>query len=419
MRRQLALLVAATTSVVLLAFLVPLAVLVSRAAASNAISDATSRSQVVVSAVASGADRAEVEAVARQLATAGLRVTVTETDPAAAAGRRATVTRTADGGAVIRQPVVVDGGTVLVQTRIPRSELRAGVSRAWLVLGLLGAVLITLSLVVADRLARTITRPISDLAGIAERLARGDLQARVEPRGPEEVREVGEALNLLAARIRELLAGEREAVADLSHRLRTPVTALRLDVESLPPGEDHDRLVSAVDELTREVDRLIREARRPQEDALESRCDACEVVQERVQFWQALAEDQDRAVTVHLSPAPCPVRVTRADLETALDALLGNVIAHTPEGTGVTVTVERAEVGGGAVVVVCDEGPRFAGPDVVRRGESRTGSTGLGLDIARRTAAASGGELQLGSAPGGGARVLMRLGAPVSREPRG
>ena len=68
----------------------------------------------------------------------------------------------------------------------------------------------------------------------AERLGRGDLDARVEPGGPDEVREVGAALNRLAARISELLAREREEVADLSHRLRTPVTALRLDVESLP-----------------------------------------------------------------------------------------------------------------------------------------------------------------------------------------
>jgi signal transduction histidine kinase len=409
MRRQLALLVAATTSVVLLAFLVPLAVLVSRAAASNAISDATSRSQVVVSAVASGAAPQEIETVARPLENAGLQVTVTQLVANTAGGRQATVTRAGDGGAVLRQPVVVDGRTVLVETRVPRSELRQGVVRAWLVLGVLGAVLIALSLVVADRLARTITRPITDLAGVAERLARGDLQARVDPRGPDEVREVGVALNLLAARIRELLAGEREAVADLSHRLRTPVTALRLDVESLPPGEDRDRLTMAVDGLTREVDRLIHEARRPVHEGVEARCDACAVVQERVQFWQALAEDQGRTVTVHLSPAPCPVRVARPDLEAALDALLGNVIAHTPEGTGVTVSVDRSEHDG-TRVVVSDEGPGFADVDVLRRGESRAGSTGLGLDIARRTAVASGGGLQLGSAPGGGARVVLRLG---------
>ena len=69
--------------------------------------------------------------------------------------------------------------------------------------------------------------------------------------------------------------------------------------------------------------------------------------------------------------------------------------------------------GGGAAVVVTDEGPGFADPQVVRRGESRAGSTGLGLDIARRTASASGGELSIGTAPGGGGEVTMRLGPPA------
>jgi signal transduction histidine kinase len=398
--------------VVLLAFLLPLAMLVSRAAASNAVSDATSRSQAVVSAVASGAEPAEVRSVARTVERTGLRVTVTTLGAAAPAALRATVTRTADGGALLLQPVVVDGRTVLVRTEVPRSQMREGVTRAWVVLGLLGLVLVTLSLVVADRLARTITRPISDLAGAAERLAHGDLSARVDPAGPDEVREVGEAINLLAARIGELLASERESVADLSHRLRTPVTALRLEVESLPPGGDRDRLTEAVDELTRQVDALIREARRPVREGVGARCDAREVVAERVAFWTALAEDQGRAVALHLTAAPCPVRASRADLEAALDALLGNVIAHTPEGTGLTVAV-GPDGGAGTLVVVSDEGPGFADEDVLRRGESRAGSTGLGLDIARRTAVASGGDLRIGSAPTGGARVEVRLGAPA------
>jgi signal transduction histidine kinase len=273
-------------------------------------------------------------------------------------------------------------------------------------------VLIVLSLVVADRLARRITRPISDLAAVAERLARGDLQAWVEPDGPEEVREVGAALNLLAARIRELLAGEREAVADLSHRLRTPVAALRLDVEALPAGRDQDRLTDAVDGLARQVDRLIREARRPARTGGTEQCDAAVVVRERVQFWAVLAEDQGREMTLEAPRTPCPVPVPRDDLEAALDALLGNVIAHTPEGTGVSVTVTPG-LDGSTRVVVDDEGPGFADPAVLRRGDSRAGSTGLGLDIARRTAAASGGDLWLGSAPGGGAQVVLRLGPPT------
>lgn len=409
MRRQLALLVAATTSVVLLAFLLPLAVLVSRAASNSAVSEATARSQTVVSAVASGADDRELATVVAPLERSGLRVTVGA--PTAVTLRRTTVSRTADGDALLRQPVVAQGAEIVVETLVPRDRLRAGVVRAWLVLGLLGVVLVGLSLLVADRLARSITAPITELAAAAERLAHGDLTARVEPTGPAEVREVGTAINQLAGRIGELLATERESAADLSHRLRTPITALRLDVDALPPGGDRDRLSGAVDELTRQVDRLIAEARRPVREGVDARSDARAVVAERVAFWQALAEDQGRPVTLHLPEHACPVRATPEDLETALDALLGNVIAHTPEGTALTVAVGR-DGHDGVLVVVSDEGPGFADEGVVDRGQSRAGSTGLGLDIARRTATASGGDLRIGVAPGGGGRVSMRLGPP-------
>jgi signal transduction histidine kinase len=136
------------------------------------------------------------------------------------------------------------------------------------------------------------------------------------------------------------------------------------------------------------------------------------VVADRVAFWQALAEDQGRVVQLTLPEAACDVRATTPDLEAALDALLGNVIAHTPDGTDFSVSLEPLAEGGG-LVVVADEGPGFADGHVVRRGDSRAGSTGLGLDIARRTAAASGGDVRLGRAPGGGARVSMRLGPPA------
>jgi signal transduction histidine kinase len=91
------------------------------------------------------------------------------------------------------------------------------------------------------------------------------------------------------------------------------------------------------------------------------------------------------------------------------DALLENVLAHTPEGAGFAVTLSRDDAGD-VLVVITDEGPGFTDQRVLQRGESGAGSTGLGLDIARRTAAASGGDLRVGSGPSGGGRVSMRLG---------
>jgi signal transduction histidine kinase len=312
---------------------------------------------------------------------------------------------------VLDQPVFRDDGTAVISTLMSEAVLDHGVWRAWAVLILLGLVLVILSLVVADRLARSMTRPVTDLARTAERLGQGDLDARAEPAGPGEIREVGTALNRLAARIRELLAAERESVADLSHRLRTPVTALRLDAEGLADPEERGRLVADVDELTRHVDAVIREARRPVREGVRARCDARAVVADRVAFWQVLADDQGRQFDrdLDLTAGPLPVRASAADLAVAVDALLGNVFSHTPDGTCLAVRV-RARPGGGAEVVVRDGGPGFADEDVLHRGESRSGSTGLGLDIARRTAVASGGRLEVRPAAEGGAEVVLQLG---------
>jgi signal transduction histidine kinase len=424
MRGRLALLVAATTSVVLLAFLLPLSVLISRAATNNAVTDATRESQSLASTVTAGTPaeiRRAIDVVRRKGYTAAVRLPGGSLGDAAAdragSGKTSTgtITRLPSGEVLIRQPVFRDDGQAVVSMLVPRHLLRAGVTRARAVLGLLGLVLVLLSLVVADRLARSITSPITELAHAAERLGRGEIETRVNPDGPDEVREVGAALNRLAARIEELLAREREVVADLSHRLRTPITALRLDADGLRDEEERGRLGADVDDLTRHVDALIREARAPVRGGVEARCDARAVVDDRVAFWRALAEDQGREVDLALPATGVDVRASAADLEAALDALLGNVIAHTPETTGFSVSLEGSLDGGG-VLVVADEGPGFTdGAAALGRGESLAGSTGLGLDIARRTAVASGGDIRLGrSANGGGACITMRLGPPAS-----
>ncbi len=250
-----------------------------------------------------------------------------------------------DGGTVVVQPVARDGGTAVVTVRVPDEVLHAGVLRTWLVLGGLGLVLFTLALLVADRLARSLTRPVSELAATADRLGRGELDARVDPAGPGDIRAVGTAVNRLAGRIGELLTAERENAADLAHRLRTPLTALRLDVDALPDGPARDRLVDDVDELSRTVDAVISDARRPVREGLQAQCDAVAVVADRVAFWSVLAEDEDRAVDVDLAPGPLPVRLPATDLAAAVDALLGNVFAHTPPGTPFSVAVAPRPAG--------------------------------------------------------------------------
>jgi signal transduction histidine kinase len=94
-----------------------------------------------------------------------------------------------------------------------------------------------------------------------------------------------------------------------------------------------------------------------------------------------------------------------------MDALLGNVFAHTPEGCGMFVGL-APRPGGGATLVVADGGPGLPDPLSLRRGHSGSGSTGLGLDIVRRVAEKSGGSVTLGRAPGAGAAITVTLGPP-------
>jgi signal transduction histidine kinase len=415
-RRQITLLVAATTSIVLLAFLLPAASLVARVAAARALDTAQAQLQFLTPSV--GLDDRE-QVAANLIGTSDdVRTAVRWTDGtwlgdshdrdvAVPAGAQQI---DSDAGTLLLQPVQRADGVALAEVFVPTEMLRAGVTRTWLVLGGLGIVLLLLALVVADRLARSLTRPVTDLAETAHRLGSGDLDVRATPTGPREVREVATAVNRLAGRIGELLTAEREGAADLAHRLRTPLTALRLNVESLPPA-DRDRLRDDVDAVSRGVDEVISEARRTVREGLGAGCDATAVVGERVRFWSVLAEEEQRAVGVQLDTGPLPVRLAAGDLGAAVDALLGNVFTHTPEGTAVTVSVRRRPRGG-AVVTVTDAGPGMPGA-AVERGRSGGGSTGLGLDIARRTAEASGGGLRIESSPGGTA-VSVELGPPPS-----
>jgi signal transduction histidine kinase len=432
MRRRLTLLVAATMCLVLLAFLVPLAVLLRTVARDRAVAQAGADAQGLVSVVGT-ADPESLRVSAEQVAAAtGRPITVFLPDgsvlgtPAertdgvelAARGESLSVDRS-DGREIL---VAVQGrpeGTAVIRTFVPAEELTRGVWRAWLVLAGLGVALLLLGLLVADRLARTLTAPIAELATVSHRLARAELTARAQPAGPPELREVAGALNHLAGRIQELLREEREQVADLSHRLRTPLTSLKLESESLADPAEAARITARVDDLERAVTGLIRQARwRGTEGATVAACDATSVVRERVEFWSVLAEDTDRPVTLDLAEVPLPVRVGADELAAAVDALLGNVFAHTPDGTGFAVTL-AGRPGGGARLTVTDQGPGLpaglAGSDpaaVVARGASAGGSTGLGLDIVRRAATGSGGTLTVTNDPAGGARIIVDLGAP-------
>jgi signal transduction histidine kinase len=299
------------------------------------------------------------------------------------------------------------GGTVRVWAS--DGTLHAGENDRFLLLGGAALALIVLGIAAGELLTRRIVRPLVETAATAQQLSAGDTTARAPTDGPGEVADVGRALNRLADRIDELIAEERETVADLSHRLRTPLTALRLDAEALRDPADAERISAHTGTLERMLTAVIHAARRPQREGRMPSCDATAVVGERVAFWSALTEDQQRVATVALPAEPLPVRAAGEDLAAAVDALLENVVAHTPEGTAFSVRLAAAPAG--ARLEVADDGPGLPDAEPVR-GRSDRGSTGLGLDIARRCAESSGGSMTLATGPSGGAWITLELGAP-------
>jgi signal transduction histidine kinase len=426
MRLRLILLVVATSSLVLVAFFLPLALLLRTVAADRAVNKATVEAQSLAPLVATLAPASlelEVEEVNAQ--SGALPVTVflpggtilgvaAQRSPAvelAASGSSLTA-ETPGGREVLVSVLGLPGGTAVIRTFVPDAELRRGVTRSWLVLGAVAVGLLALSAVVADQLARSLVRPLAAVARASHQLASGDLSVRAALGGPPEVIQVGTGLNLLGTRIGQLLARERETVADMSHRLRTPLTVLRVDAESLSNRHEMALISGDVDALERTVNEIIHEARRPVREGVRAACEAARVVSDRAAFWSPLAGDQDRWMRVEVAPGPIPVRVAHEDLAACVDTLLENVFAHTPEGAGFIVRLTRRSVGG-ACLLIADDGPGFTDASIAQRGISSGGSTGLGLDIVRRTAEASGGTLTLARSPGGGAAVMVELGPPL------
>lgn len=413
----------ALTAAVLLAFLVPLGLLARTLAAEQAMTAARQQAQALTVLAGTSGPAGLREAV--QALNNGDRQTTVFLPGGrvlgAASARTPSVelamhgqafTATAQGGQEILLPVAGRDGVTVIRTFVPDRELRAGVSAAWATLGLVGAVLLAAAALIGAAVARRLSRSVTVLAEVAERVGAGDLDAKVDPAGPPEVRSVGRVLNDLGARITRMLSEERELSADLSHRLRTPVTALRLDVEGLTDATERARLSAHVDALGAAVDAAVSAARSPRRRTTPPGCDAARVVRERARFWSVLAKETGRPFTFTASDAQVPVAVPSDLLGAAVDALLDNVFTHTPPGTAFSLAVATAR-GGRAEVAVEDAGPGIPVAALAHRGRSGAGSTGLGLDVARRAAERAGGQISVQRGRRGGARVVLSFPTTV------
>ncbi|MET9563237.1 sensor histidine kinase [Streptomyces tauricus] len=443
----------AVTTMVVVAFAVPLGLVIREMARDRAFSNAEREAAAVAPALSITTDRDELERVVASAASdAGMAVHIPagagdsgagdsgdagggDGDGGGTGGEQQAVDigrqRAADkdiattrklgrasttevpGGSTLLQPVALSSGEIaVVEVYVPEAEVTNGLGTAWAVLAGVGVALIVGSVAVADRLGVRMVQPAQRLVESAHELGEGKLGARVPEEGPTELRLAAVAFNSMADQVVQLLANERELAADLSHRLRTPLTVLRLNAASLGDGPAAEQTRAAVAQLEREVDTIIRTARdaKPQTAAVGVGvgCDAAEVVRERMDFWSALAEDEGRKVRVAGVDRPVRIPVARTDLVAALDALLGNVFRHTAEGTAFAVDVHNGE--DAVIVLVSDAGPGIADPQAAMargRGSGADGSTGLGLDIVRRLAESTGGDVRIGRSVLGGTEVRI------------
>jgi signal transduction histidine kinase len=342
-------------------------------------------------------------------------------------GARAEGTRhsnTLNAGLLYVAVPVASGGKVYgaVRLTLGTAEVNALVHRYWL--GLLGIAVVVLVVMagIGWAIARSVTRPLRRLDAAAARFATGDLTSiEPDPGAPAEIAVLGATMNTMAQRLDRLLAEHREFVADASHQLRTPLTALRLRLENLQSAsvdtveaEDLDAAIDETNRLAGLVGDLLQFARAEEGAKLES-VDLVRLAADRVDTWSAIADLA--AVTLDFTAPDGPVLVgsVPGGVEQILDNLIDNAISVAPAGTRVSVTVARGRAHHG--FTIADEGPGLSDELKARAldrfwrsDRSRPGS-GLGLPIAHALAKASGGTLVLHDASPRGLAVTVTLPA--------
>lgn len=326
---------------------------------------------------------------------------------------------------------VASGGTVHGALRITldTSDVDERIRNFWLALGAVAMVVLTAVVLIGWVIARSVTRPLRELTASAARFASGDLSAS-DPvsEGPPEIRALGDAMSTMAQRLDGVLGDQRRFVADASHQLRTPLTALRLRLENLQhdvasvgegPGDPGtvdalERAIVETERLTELVSSLLQLAR-ADDHPVRQDVDLCELVGDRVDTWTAVAEERGVEL-LHTSPdAPVRVRCVQGAVEQILDNLLDNALAVSPAGS--TIDIEIRPGPDTVTLSVIDHGPGLADVakvDALRRfwrGDPTRPGTGLGLPIVETLAVSSGGRVELVDTVGGGLTVRVELPA--------
>ncbi len=300
---------------------------------------------------------------------------------------------------------LVCGRPVVLHATQPDTALRGQVQAAWILIAGVGAAVAGAAAGGAWWLGRRLAQPFEALAGSARRLGQGDFSARATRSGLPEADDIAAALDDTAARLGRAVERSTAFTADASHQLRTPLTALRLQLETLE-AMDPDRpevraALTEADRLEATIDDLVTLTR---VDGPDVEADLGAMIAERLPGWRALAAEHDRRVDVEVLPVPA-VRVRPAAIAQALQVLLDNALEH---GTG-TITVRLTparpdEPDASLRLEVLDEGPVHG---TLRAAPAAERSRGRGLPLARALVAGEGGQLTVSATPSGTCAMIV------------
>jgi signal transduction histidine kinase len=335
----------------------------------------------------------------------------------ASAGVRSS--RDEGGDIVVAAAPVIDSGELVGAVRLSRdvAQVQRNVTRATIAIVVVAGAGLAAGLVLAFVLARSLARPLTRLADAARRLGRGDLATRAgSVEGGDEIVELATSFDDMADRLERTVRAQREFVANASHQLRTPLTGMKLRLDSATADAPEEPVASElraveleVDRLAVIVDRLLMLAREV-EEGRETHVDVGDAARRAVARWRERATAA--GATLSASGDPGVALADPDDLDQVLDVVIDNAIAYAPGPIEIVARDEGTRV----LVAVQDQGEGVAEGDLHRvtdrfyRGRSATpGGSGLGLAIAKELAERWGGSISVTSPPGSGTRVDVRL----------
>jgi signal transduction histidine kinase len=338
-------------------------------------------------------------------------------------GRRASATLGTD---IVYVAVPVRSGAQLVgvvRLTYPASTIDDRISakvRGILVVGLISLVTAALA---AALMATTIVRPLRRLQRATEQFAAGDFDSRADTdEGAPEIRGLAASFNTMTERISTLVERQRTFAGDASHQLRTPLTALRLQLEQAAVIVESDPVaarnhIEAAGEETERLQRLVEGllmlARADHGAVTAEPIAVADVVTERAAIWAPLAEDRGVVLTAEAVADITALAVPGA-LEQIVDNYIDNALNASAPGNEITLSAERDDRW--VTVHVRDRGPGVPADELEhafdrfwRATSASHKGSGLGLAIVRQLADASGGDVALANRAGGGLDASVRL----------